>query len=67
MCGTILPCSAHILLPIFPPFPNEKMQMLVPLSFSLLYSVTLSREDATADLELATPARFLTPFLTRDI
>lgn len=36
--------------------------MLVPLSFSLLYSVTLSREDATADLELATPASFFNPF-----
>lgn len=41
--------------------------MLVPLSPSLLYSVTLSREDATADPELATSASFLTPFLTRDL
>lgn len=41
--------------------------MLVPLSVSLVYSVTLSREDASADPELATSASFLTPFLTRGL
>lgn len=62
MCGAILPCSAHILHPISPHFSNEKMQTLVHFSFSLIYSVTLNREDATADPELATPASFFNPF-----